>query len=145
MEEQQATKRRKLMLQGSAIVAAYIADKFCDNNCQNEGRLPAAKTIRQTNETDKFLSTMNERLFWRRYRMKKASFFQLLDLVGDHLPLDKTSLTGNKHKRGKTPNGPITQALCLSMAIYYFAGGDPLDIADRHMVGDGERLRLTGK
>jgi hypothetical protein len=53
MEEQQATKRRKLMLQGSAIVAAYIADQFCDDDCQYEGRLPAAKTIKRepTNET----------------------------------------------------------------------------------------------
>ena len=131
------------MLQGSAIVAAYIADQFCDDDCQYEGRLPAAKTIKRerTNETDKFLSTMNERLFRKRYRMKKASFFQLLDLVGDHLPPDETSLTGNKHKRGRTPNGPITRALRLSMALRYFAGGDPLDIADRHMVGDGEPLR----
>ena len=62
MEEQQATKRRKLMLLGSAIVAAYIANEFCDDDCQNEGRPPAAKTIKreQTNDTDKFLSTMNE-------------------------------------------------------------------------------------
>jgi hypothetical protein len=56
MEEQQATKRRKLMLRGCAIVAAYIADKFCDNDCQNEERPPGAKTIKreQTNDTDKF-------------------------------------------------------------------------------------------
>jgi hypothetical protein len=47
MEEQHAKKRRKLMLQGSAIVAAYIADKFCDDNCQNEGRPPGAKTIKR--------------------------------------------------------------------------------------------------
>jgi hypothetical protein len=84
---------------------------------------------------------MNERLFWRRYRMKKDSFFQLLDLVDDHLPPDETSSTGKKRKRGKTPNGPITHALRLSMVLHYFAGGDTLDIADRHMVGDGEPLR----
>ena len=41
------------MLQGSAIVAAYIADQFCDDDCQYEGRLPAAKTIKRerTNDT----------------------------------------------------------------------------------------------
>jgi hypothetical protein len=88
-----------------------------------------------------FLSDMSDRLFRRRYRMKKASFFQQLEQLRLHLPPDETSSTGNKRKRGKTPNGPITAALRVSMAFRYFAGGDPLDIASVHCVGDDAPLK----
>jgi hypothetical protein len=73
--------------------------------------------------------------------MKKASFFQQLEQLRSHLPPDETSSTGNKGKRGKTPNGPITAALRVSMAFRYFAGGDPLDIANVHSVGDDAPLK----
>ena len=33
-----------------------------------------------------------------------------------------------KRKRGKTPNGGITNATRLAMALRYFSGGDPKDI-----------------
>ena len=39
-----------------------------------------------------------------------------------------------KGKRGCTPNGTISNSLRLAMAIRYFAGGDPLDIAVLHKV-----------
>ena len=65
------------------------------------------------------------------------SFFQLLlDLVGDHLPPDKISLTGNKRKGGKTQ-----MALSSQYGPMLLCWGDPFDIADRRMVGDGEPLR----
>lgn len=65
--------------------------------------------------------------------MSKEAFWTLLDIIEKHLPS-----TGEKRKRGATPNGPITKAARLSMALRYFAGGDPLDIVEVHGVGDDE-------
>jgi len=39
-----------------------------------------------------------------------------------------------KRKRGKTPNGPITLATRLAIALRYFCGGDPKDIGLAHGV-----------
>jgi hypothetical protein len=41
----------------------------------------------------------------------------------------------NKRKRGATPNGDISCSSRLSMALRWFAGGDPLDIFQVHGVG----------
>ena len=84
---------------------------------------------------DSYLTSMDESFFQRKYRMNKISFFRLLDILSDHLPV-----TGEKRKRGTVPNGPITKCARLSMALRYCAGGDPLDIADIHGVGQGEVL-----
>lgn len=65
--------------------------------------------------------------------MSKEAFWLLLDIINGRLPS-----TGKKRKWGSVPNGPITKAARLSMAIRYFAGGDPLDIAEIHGVADGE-------
>ena len=131
---------KSILIKAFALVAAYI-DECSDGEDNEQGRPRGSITIKgqRPPEFDNFLRTMNERLFRRRYRMKKSSFFELLELLADHLPPDDSG--ANKRKRGKTPNGPITQALRLSMALRYFAGGDPLDIADRHMVGETEPLR----
>jgi len=45
---------------------------------------------------------------------------------------------GQKRKRGKTPNGDIDRSARLSMALRWFAGGDPLDIMQIHGVSFGE-------
>jgi hypothetical protein len=39
-----------------------------------------------------------------------------------------------KRKRGKTPNGDISSANRLAMALRYFCGGDPQDIGLAHSV-----------
>ena len=67
--------------------------------------------------------------------MNKISFFGLLDILSDHLPV-----TGEKRKRGTVPNGPITKCARLSIELRYCAGKDPLDIADLHGVGEDEVL-----
>lgn len=68
--------------------------------------------------------------------MYKDAFWMLLELIAPHLPN-----TGEERQKGAVPNGPITHASRLSMALRYFAGGDPLDISDVHGVGDDEPLR----
>ena len=43
-----------------------------------------------------------------------------------------------KRKRGKTPNGDIGPSSRLSMALRWFAGGEPIDIMQTHGVGYDE-------
>jgi hypothetical protein len=91
-----------------------------------------AKTIkRERTDMHKYIGRMGERKFCRKYRMSKEAFWTLLDIIEKHLPS-----TGENRKRGATPNGPITKAARLSMALRYFTGGDPLDIKEVHGVGD---------
>lgn len=60
-----------------------------------------------------------------------------MDIIEHHLPS-----TGEKrNKPGGVPNGVVTKEARLSMAIRYFAGGDPLDIADIHGVSPIEVVR----
>eukprot|EP00804_Cyclotella_cryptica_P006356 CCRYP_010184-RB/>CCRYP_010184-RB protein AED:0.20 eAED:0.20 QI:0/0/0/1/0/0/3/0/563 len=107
----------------------------CDES--NGGRKPGASTIkRERKNIEQYIGRMNERSFRRRYRMYKDAFWMLLELIAPHLPN-----TGEERQRGAVPNGPITHASRLSMALRYFAGGDPLDISDVHGVGDDEPLR----
>ncbi|KAL3793253.1 hypothetical protein HJC23_000795, partial [Cyclotella cryptica] len=117
-----------------ASVTAFVAFQ-CDES--NGGRKPGASTIkRERKNIEQYIGRMNERSFRRRYRMYKDAFWMLLELIAPHLPN-----TGEERQRGAVPNGPITHASRLSMALRYFAGGDPLDISDVHGVGDDEPLR----
>ena len=43
--------------------------------------------------------------------------------------------TSKKSKRGKTSNGGVDPASQLSMALRWFAGGEPMDIMQTHDVG----------
>jgi hypothetical protein len=66
---------------------------------------------------------MSEMLFWR-----------LHDLLQPYMN------ASNKRNRGATPNGDISTAARLSMAIRWFAGGDPADIFQVHGVSYGQVL-----
>ena len=102
----------------------------------NRGRKPGANTIkRQRLNIEEYIRTMPAREFRRRYRMDKASFYNLLDVISPHLPSN-----GSVRKRGATPNGIITHKARLSMALRYCAGGDPLDISHIHGVHSDEVL-----
>jgi hypothetical protein len=77
----------------------------------------------------------------RAYRMGTTSFWQLHRLL---LPfLRAPSSRGRKRKRGKIPNGPITTAARLSIALQYFAGGSPVDISVVHGVSHSEFLKCV--
>ena len=75
----------------------------------------------------------------RAYRMSEESFFNLHKLLHKHLtiPVDKDK---KNWKRG-SPNGIITSTVRLSIAIRYFAGGRPEDIALVHGVSHSEVFR----
>jgi hypothetical protein len=119
-----------------ASIAAFtlFADHDGEPASNYAGRAVGAKTKkRKRRDMDDYLGSMDPKLFRRKYRMDKSSFYRLLDIIEDRLPR-----TGEKRSRGATPNGPITKAARLSMALRYCAGGDPLDIADLHGVNPDE-------
>ena len=120
---------------GAAMSFDEVANDEAKKN--KSGRKKGAKTIkRERPDMDDYLGDIHPALFKRMYRMEKKSFWILLDIIGPHLPN-----TGVKRKFGSVPNGPITESTRLSMALRYFAGGDPLDIAQNHNVGCGEILK----
>jgi len=118
-----------------ASIAMFTTSKVCGSSKEQSShasRAPGSKTKKRKRlDMDKYMSDMDAKLFRRKYRMEKSSFYNLLDIIEDHLPK-------GERKQGKTPNGPITNAARLSMALRYCAGGDPLDIADIHGVSEIE-------
>ena len=101
------------------------------------GRAPGSTTIKRKRlDVDAHLRSMDPKLFRKKYRMSFESFYKLLDILEPHL-----RSTGENRKRGSTPNGPITKSARLSMALRYFAGGDPADICDHHGVDEDEPLK----
>lgn len=104
---------------------------------RGRGRKKNAKTIkRDRSEVDDDIDDLSDAFFRRLYRMDKHSFQELLDILSLQLPA-----TGMGRTKGAVPNGPISHKSRLSMALRYFAGGDPLDIAWIHRVNEGEPLR----
>ena len=76
----------------------------------------------------------------RYYRMYNPSFWKLHGILKDKIdgPAGVSRRSRKKRKRSSSPNGPIHSSLRLSIAIRYFAGGDPLDIALVHGVSHSE-------
>lgn len=103
-DDDQQRKRRKLATLATALVAKYVSNESNESSStgrdcpQFKGRKTGSPTVRRfrSNDSHMFLSDMSDRLFRRRYRMKKASFFQQLEQLRLHLPPDETSSTGNK-------------------------------------------------
>ena len=105
-----------------------------NNHTGGGGRVLGSTTKKRKRlDMDVYIHDMDAKLFRRKYRMEKKSFYDLLDIIKPHLRSD-----GSDRKRGATPNGAISSESRLSMALRYCAGGDPLDIADIHGVGDDE-------
>ena len=106
------------------------------------GRIGGTKNVKRTRlDVDAHLLQMDCNSFRRKYRMNRDSFYKLLDILEPHI-----AGTGkNRATPGGIPNGPITKASRLSMAIRYCAGGDPMDIADHHGVSTDEVPRSVWK
>jgi len=75
----------------------------------------------------------------RAYRMKRKSFWILFNKLYPHLKnkRDPAHYSKKKHRNGAR-NGITDPAARLSMAIRYFAGGSPVDIALVHGVSPRE-------
>ena len=63
--------------------------------------------------------------------MSEISFWKLLTLLKPHFEK-------RKRERGATPNGDVSPAARLSMALRWFAGGEPADIMTNHGVHHDE-------
>jgi hypothetical protein len=86
----------------------------------NKGRMPGSKTyVRNRPTIPDLFKEYGPINFRRAYRMKEESFWILLD---------KEMGKKSARRRGKTPNGDISNEMCLSISLRYFAGGDPLDL-----------------
>ncbi len=128
-----ATLRRRTMQATHA--AASIASAVM-SGVKRKGRKPGAKTQKRVRlDVDEVFRTMDARVFRRKYRMDKDSFYNLLYIIKEHLPS-----TGEDRTRGAVPNGVITHSSRLSMALRIAAGGDPLDIAGYHGVNNDEPM-----
>ena len=144
-EEQAAIARVSAVAQITSVIASAAAAtsgvlrkrKADDEVATNYlGRMEGAKTIKRVRlDMTPYLEDMNSRTFRRKYRMGKEAFMILFETIKPHLPSD-----GTDRKRGRTPNGNITHLHRFSMALRYFAGGDPVDIADIHGVKEDEVL-----
>ena len=91
-----------------------------------KGRVAGSKTRRRNRgKIREIIDEYGPFLFKRAFRMHEPSFWKLLDLIEPKLGKKGSG----KRKFGKTPNGTIPNSLRLAIAIRYFAGGDPLDLA----------------
>ena len=70
------------------------------------------------------------------YRMEVASFYYPVEVLTPNI-YQRTK----KQKRGKTPNDDIAISICVSIALRYFSGRSPLDIALVHAVSHSEIFR----
>ena len=122
-----------------ANAAAFVSTtgrKRKSSGSNHAGRPLGTKTKRRVRtDMETYFAGLDDRAFRRKYRMDKQSLFDLHDMIKGNMPSD-----GTVRKKGATPNGAITHLHRLSMALRYFAGGDPTDIADIHGVHDNEVL-----
>jgi hypothetical protein len=112
---------------GNAISSSLIVGILLRHRKKGEfpkGRVLGSKTRRPKRSliTDIF-EEYGPIYFRRAYRMEEKSFWRLLHLLEPKMGVKRS------RKRGATPNGPVCNSVRLAMALRYFAGGDPLDIA----------------
>jgi DDE superfamily endonuclease len=108
-----------------AQAAAYVLSSMTTGK-----RLGSLNVRRQRIPVQVIFSRLGPRLFSKAYRMSEQLWWKL---HGTLLPLAVAS--NCRRKRGSTPNGDIPFSSRLSMAIRYFAGGEPIDILQVHGVG----------
>jgi hypothetical protein len=70
------------------------------------------------------------------YHMDEDSFYKLHKKLRKYMT--KKQNQNNKKKKNSGKNGAISTVLCLSVAIHYFAGGDPYDISIAHGISHTE-------
>eukprot|EP01082_Thalassiosira_pseudonana_P002254 g2382.t1 g2382 contig11:1356972-1357988(+) len=133
----QAKRRKEAIIYASTIATVAAASiPFGALASAHQGRVLGAVTVkRQRLAVEDYCQMLSDKHFRRRYRMGKESFWNLLHIVGDNLPS-----TGENRKNGCVPNGPISHAAHLSMALRIAAGADPLDVATNHGVNDNQPM-----
>jgi hypothetical protein len=87
-------------------------------------------TKRRRREVNEIMDEFGETYVRRSYRMTRETFWKLHDILW---PLLRSPPNRSNKKSGAT-NGIITTSVRLSIAIRFFAGGDPKDIMGVHGV-----------
>jgi len=102
--------------------------------------LPAIRRVRRP--VSSIFQELGESYTSRAYRMTALSFWTLHRLLYLHMGYDQyPSLHSKKMNRNGAKNGRIHSTHRLSIAIRYFAGGSPYDIALMHGVSHTEVFR----
>mmetsp|Transcript_420 Transcript_420/g.639 ORF Transcript_420/g.639 Transcript_420/m.639 type:complete len:165 (+) Transcript_420:131-625(+) len=98
-------KRRRHTMQAAHAAASLASAAMSMGN--RKGSKPGAKTKKRVRlDVDRLFQTMDDQHFRRKYRMDKDSFYNLLDIINEHLPK-----TGEERaKPGSVPNGAITHS-----------------------------------
>jgi hypothetical protein len=120
-----------------AAVVALVPDMFgLKEQPKKKQRIyyaPIAQTTPRTRQDiDNIMSELGETFTRRAYRMSRKSFWKLLGILHPQLELQSTG--PDKKTRKGARNGLINHAVRLSIALRYFAGGSPVDIAITHGV-----------
>ena len=135
--------RRALFLSDVGAMVASISaftlfDTFGTASSTYRGGTQGARLIKRKRlDVDEHFKIIGRRLFRRKYRMDKTSFYKLLDILEPYLPQSGA----DRSRPGSVRNGPITKTSRLAMALRYCAGGDPVDIGDHHGVKSDEVVR----
>ena len=110
-----------------AAVASWVALDQLEDGLK--GRTSGSKNVkRERVPVETIFARLGARLFKKCYRMPETLFWKLDGLLKPHMHKNK------KRKRGSTPNGDIPKSAKLSMALRWFAGGEPADIFQVHGV-----------
>ena len=112
-----------------AALVSYVALNKVEDDMQKGGRTTGSKNVkRERVPVERIFANLGERLFKKCYRMPETLFWKLERYLQPYLRKRV------KRKRGATPNGDIPISSRLSMALRWFAGGEPADILQVHGV-----------
>ena len=109
-----------------ATISTYATLEEFEEDEFSGSRLGCPTIYRERVPVALIFSRLGERLMKRCYRMSEDLFWKLHSLLKPYLNVKK------KRLRGATINGDIPSEARLSMAIRWFAGGDPADIFQVH-------------
>lgn len=119
--------QRDILLKASFAQVSSVASLL---SLSSHGKRDGSTNVRrQRVPVQVIFQRLGPRLFRKAYRMSESLFWKLHDLI-----LPYASSNNQERLRGSTPNGDIPFATRLSIAIRWFAGGEPLDILQVHGV-----------
>jgi hypothetical protein len=124
-----ATKTMQLSPHVVTAVVLHSIKTMFDNDAHAATRAGSSNIPRERVPVET-ISRLGPHMFRKCYRMTETMFWKLHGKIRIFMKSHT-----NKRKRGATPNGDISSSSRLSMALRWFAGGDPLDIFQVHGVG----------
>lgn len=125
------------------LLSALLVSGLWDKNKQKR-RGSRGVTVQRQRRTVSSIMYELGRYCARFYRMDRVSFWKLHALLKPYIKKvsrKAACIDARKRKGGAPPNGKISSSVRLSVAIRYFAGGDPLDISLVHGISHSEVFR----